>query len=276
MMDDKLNYYFTGLTKSEPLTREREAELSDRIKQGDMVARDELVRANLRFVVRMANGYLHRGLTMAELISAGNLALVVAAQRFDSNKDCKFISYAIWWIRSYMQQAITDESRTVRLPMSKTRLIGNINTTSRRLEQQADGGTEVEDLAQELSLPATDIVDALIDAVPVSSLDAPLMHQESGDLLGKLPDTSSLPDAAAEYASDRALLDRVLDKLEEREQMIVRLYFGLDGAEIHTLAQIGELLEISRERVRQIKSNALDKLKQLGHKLNLRSLVETY
>jgi len=253
--------YCEGLVASQPLSREKEIELAARIQEGDRNARDELVQANLRFVIDVAKHYLHRGLPLPDLISAGNLGLLTAAERFDGTKGYKFITYAVWWIRQSIQQALMEQSHTVRLPLNKVSLLRELSRVSERLRQEGEAEPEAEALSDALDVPVEDILDTLDSARAVRSLDETVDEDETRRLWDILPDREQeSPDAEAERASDRALLERVLSSLDERERYVLRHYFGLVGPEGMTLEQIGSLMGVTRERVRQIKEKALKKL----------------
>ena len=270
-----LRAYFDDIADSEPLSREREVELSARIKDGDMVARDELVQANLRFVIDVAKNYQNRGLSFPDLISAGNLGLMTAAERFDGTRGYKFISYAVWWIRQSILQTIAEQVRTVRLPLNKLSLLKDISKATRKLGHDSDAAPNIEEIARELDLPADVVTDAILSARPVSSLDGAFDDDEKRSLLNILPDaTTKAPDSDLIHDSARHQLEEVLNSLDEREQKIIRLYFGLDGIEALTLEQIGELIGVTRERVRQIKERALGRLRQPSRCRTLEQLAD--
>lgn len=270
-----LRAYFDDIADSEPLSREREVELSARIKDGDMEARDELIQANLRFVIDVAKNYQNRGLAFPDLISAGNLGLMTAAERFDGTRGYKFISYAVWWIRQSILQTIAEHVRTVRLPLNKLSLLKDISKATRKLGQNSDTEPDVEEIAKELDLPPDVVTDAILSARPVSSLDGAFDDDEKRSLLNVLPDANSRsPDNDLIYDSARQQLEEVLDCLEDREQKIIRLYFGLDGMEALTLEQIGEMIGVTRERVRQIKERALSRLRMPARYEHLEELAE--
>ena len=273
--ESALRSYFDDIAHSEPLSREREVELSARIENGDMEARDELVQANLRFVIDVAKNYQNRGLTFADLISAGNLGLMTAAERFDGTRGYKFISYAVWWIRQSILQTIAEHVRTVRLPLNKLSLLKDISKASRRLGQGREEDPDVEEIAQELDLPADVVTDAILSARPVSSLDGAFEDDEKRSLLNVLADTTQKsPDSGVLRESAREQLEGVLESLDDREQRIIRLYFGLDGKEALTLEQIGSLIGVTRERVRQIKERALGRLRHPSRYAFLSELAE--
>jgi RNA polymerase primary sigma factor len=261
--DTTLRSYFNDIAGSTPLTRDREVELSARVMQGDTRARDELVQANLRFVVETAKKYQHRGLSLCELISAGNLGLITAAERFDGTRGFKFISYAVWWIRQSILQTIAEQTRTVRLPLNRLDLLRGIAKVTQRLGQGRDRGPDAEEIAAELDVAVEEVVTALLSARGTYSLDAALRDQEDDrSLLDTLVDTTQeAPDAAIGRESARKQLDGLLDSLDQRESRIIRLYFGLDGNDMLTLEEIGGLFSLTRERVRQLKERALSKLR---------------
>ncbi len=270
-----LRAYFDDIADSEPLSREREVELSARIKDGDMEARDELIQANLRFVIDVAKNYQNRGLTFPDLISAGNLGLMTAAERFDGTRGYKFISYAVWWIRQSILQTIAEHVRTVRLPLNKLSLLKDISKATRKLGQNSDTEPDIEQIAKELDLPPDVVTDAILSARPCSSLDGAFDDDEKRSLLNILPDANSRsPDSDLIHDSARNQLEEVLASLEDREQKIIRLYFGLDGMEALTLEQIGEMIGVTRERVRQIKERALSRLRHPSRYEHLEELAD--
>ena len=269
--------YFEDIaaTKSKPLSRAREVELSVRIQQGDMQARDELVQANLSFVVWVAKGYQHRGLPLADLIGAGNLGLLTAAERFDGTRECKFISYAVWWIRQAILQTLAEQTRTVRLPMNKISLLQQLAKASEPLWQSTGAEPGAADLAEAVGVSVQEVQETLRSARDVGPLDGTDAEGEEHSLLDILPDTNQdPPDTETLRISDQALTERVLSSLDEREGNILRLYFGLGGREGMTLEQIGRLLGVTRERVRQIKERGLEKLRTPTRSQMLQSLVE--
>ena len=263
--ESTLRLYFDDIADSTPLPREREVELSTRIRQGDMEARDELVHANLRFVIDVAKNYQNRGLSLADLISAGNVGLMTASVRFDGDKGFKFISYAVWWIKQSILQTIAEHARTVRLPLNKLSLLKDISKVSRKLGQGREGEPAIEEIAAELDVAPREVLDTMLSARSVRSLDESFEEDDERSLLNILTDDSQgLPDADVMVDSARAQLESVLQSLDERELRIIRLYFGLDGNEALTLEQIGGLMSLTRERVRQLKERALGKLRAPG------------
>jgi len=273
--ESTLRLYFDDIADSKPLSREREVELSARIQDGDMHARDELVQANLRFVIDVAKNYQNRGLPLSDLISAGNVGLLTAADRFDGTKGYKFISYAVWWIKQSILQTIAEHARTVRLPMNKVSLLKDISKTSRRLGQGREAEPRIEEIAAELEVPAQEVLETMLSARAVRSLDESFEEDDERNLLNILADTTQdNPDADVLCESAKDQLESVLNSLDERELRIIRLYFGLDGHEALTLEQIGDLMGVTRERVRQIKERALSRLRHPSRHQFLRALTE--
>lgn len=268
---DIMHLYFDEVKNSSPLTGAREKALASRIQQGDIQARNELVQANLRFVIDVAKGYQHRGLSLDELISAGNLGLVKAADRFDGTKGFKFISYAVWWIRQAILEVL-GENQMVRLPINKQSLVNSIAKVSRKIAQRTGNAALLTDIAAELDLPLQEVEDTVRSVSTMRSLDEELNDRDSLCLLDLLAATDQdAPDMGVADESWRRALASVLDCLDAREQYILRHYYGLDNNEQHNLEQLGELLGITRERVRQIKELALSKLR---HPSRLRRLYD--
>ena len=273
--ESTLRLYFDDIASSKPLSREREVELAARIQHGDMVARDEMVQANLRFVVDVAKKYQNRGLSLSDLISAGNLGLLTAAERFDGTKGYKFISYAVWWIRQSILQSIAEHARTVRLPLNKVSLLKDISKASRKLGQGRESDPAIEEIAEELDVPAQEVLETMLSARTVRSLDEAFEEDDERSLLNILADSSQeTPDADVLRESARVQLEEVLNGLDERELRIIRLYFGLDGNEALTLEQIGGLMGLTRERIRQLKERALSKLRHPIRNQTLKTLAD--
>ncbi|MCC7261185.1 MAG: RNA polymerase sigma factor RpoD/SigA [Candidatus Latescibacteria bacterium] len=260
--DHGLHRYFFELETADPLTREEEVALAARIKAGDLEARDELVRANLRFVIEVAKRFRNRGLSFADLISAGNLGLLTAAERFDGTRGFKFISYAVWWIRHTICESIAEHGRTVRLPANKLSLLHAIAKASHRLGQHLGDEPGADEIAAELGLSTDQVLEVARNTRDVCSLDSPLGDDEGNSCSLLTSDHQPPPDAGLSRAEAREMLGRVLAQLNQRELLILRLYYGLDGNEAQTLEQIGRLLDLTRERVRQLREQALDKLRQ--------------
>ena len=272
--ESTLRLYFDDIAESTPLSREREVELAERIKNGDMRARDEMIRTNLRFVVDVAKKYQNRGLSLSDLISAGNLGLITAADRFDGTKGYKFISYAVWWIRQSILQTLAEHVRTVRLPLNKVSLLKDISKASRKLGQYREGDPAIEEIAKELDVPAEEVLETILSARSVCSLDESFTDDDERSLLNTLPDQSlEAPDADVLRESARVQLENALNTLDERELRIIRLYFGLDGNEALTLEEIGDMMNLTRERIRQLKERALSKLRHPSRNQALKSLA---
>ncbi|MSR81556.1 MAG: RNA polymerase sigma factor RpoD/SigA [Candidatus Latescibacteria bacterium] len=273
--EDLLNLYFNDITDSKPLSREREVELAAQIEKGDLGARDELVQANLRFVVDVAKHYQNRGLSLSDLISAGNLGLLTAAERFDGTRGYKFISYAVWWIRQSILQALAEHARTVRLPLNKLSLLRDIAETARQLGQGRESEPDVEEIAAQLEISTKEVVDTMLSARSTCSLDQAFEHDDERNLLDTLADTrQESPDSSILRTSAREQVEKVLGCLDDRERYVILRYFGLDGNEARTLDQIGSLLGVTRERIRQIKERALGRLRHPLRAQSLKALAE--
>ncbi len=256
-----LRRYFHDIEDSHPLSREREVLLAERITKGDMEARDELVQANLRFVVDVARQFQNRGLSMAELVSAGNMGLMKAADRFDGTRGFKFISYAVWWIRQSIMQTLTDQTRTVRVPVTRQSLLRDINKASKALGGEHRDVTTAE-IAEELGVAEAEVLETMLKGRPEASLDRTFEEGDDRSLLNTIADESNgSPDDAVMDQDSRSQIETVLAALDQRERYIVRCYYGLDGEEPLTLEQIGDLMSLTRERVRQLKERALGKLR---------------
>ncbi len=270
---ESLDQYLREISAYPLIAREEEAVLAERIREKDAEALDCLVRSNLRFVVSVAKRYQNQGVSLADLINEGNIGLIRAAQKFDETKGIKFISYAVWWVRQAILQALAEQSRIVRVPLSRAGTLHRIGRRSSSLTQELGREPTVEEIAEELDLPEEEIKHTLVMAQQHLSLDAPLVPGEEGQLLDYLSDQASPgPD---EELYNRALsrsIDEALATLSEREAKVLRLYFGLDDGEPLTLEQIGEQFGITRERVRQIKERALLRLR---HQSRAR-LLETF
>ncbi len=261
MEDSILRLYFDDIADSTPLSREKEVGLSAKIHAGDMAARDELVQANLRFVIDVAKNYQDRGLSLIDLISAGNVGLTTAAERFDGTKGFKFISYAVWWIKQSILQTIANDARTVRLPMSRLSLLNDISKVSRKLGQGREAEPEIEEIAAELDVSPREVQDTILSARTLRSLSESFEDDDGRANVSVIPDTTQkAPDSDLLVDSDHRKLEDALASLDAREQKIMRLYFGLDG-EALTLEQIGGLMNLTRERIRQLKQRSLRKLR---------------
>jgi RNA polymerase primary sigma factor len=260
--ESSLDQYLKEISAYKLLTREEEVDLAQRIRKGEAEALDRLVRSNLRFVVSVAKKYQNQGVALSDLINEGNLGLIRAAHKFDETKGIKFISYAVWWIRQAILQALAEQSRIVRVPLNRAGALHRIGKRSAMLLQELGREPTVEELADELDISEDEVRRTLSLSQTHLSLDAPLTPGEDNRLLDYLPDQFAAGPDDETY--DRALLDTVeeaLGTLKEREAKILRLYFGLESQEPMTLEEIGSLLGITRERVRQIKEKALLRLR---------------
>jgi RNA polymerase primary sigma factor len=275
-MEDSLGSYLGEIANSIPLSSSEEVDLARRIKGGDERARNSLVEANLRFVVSVAKEYQNRGVPLVDLISAGNMGLITAAERFDENKGFKFISYAVWWIRQAILQTLAEQSRTVRLPLNKIGLLYKISKASRLLQQERTDDPNPEDIANELDVPVEDVRETMMCGRSVRSLDATFKEEEDHSLLDILPDDrQESPENLVMRGCLRGQIDTALGSLVGREAEILRLYFGLDGEEPMTLDQIGVRFGLTRERVRQIKEKALHRLRHPSRCDQLRTYSRT-
>lgn len=267
MHEKGLEVYFRDINRYELLTREQEFELARRVRAGDEEALAELVRANLRFVVSVAKRYVNQGLMLSDLINEGNLGLLKAAHRFDEERGYRFISYAVWWIRQSIMQALLDKSRTIRLPQNQTAVLIKINRARVQMQQEGIADPRPGQLAARLGLKRSEVLQALrADHVEVALDD---VGEDGGDrsLAEVIEDVNqAAPDAAVLERGLREDVRRCLSVLTEREAQVVILYFGLGWEEAQTLQVIGERLGLTRERIRQVKEKALAKLRQSqGH-----------
>ncbi len=258
-----LERYFNEISKVELLTPEEEVELAKRIKKGDELALEKLTKANLRFVVSVAKQYQNRNLSLNDLINEGNLGLVKAAQKFDETRGFKFISYAVWWIRQSIMQALAEQSRIVRLPLNRTGALSKINKTFAELEQKFEREPTAEELAEILEMDSDDITNTLSLSAKQLSMDAPFQEGESNSLLDVLENKNiQSTDRDLSYTNSLEVeTERALSTLTSREQQVIRMSFGIGGEHPMSLEQIGEKLNLTRERVRQIKEKAIKKLR---------------
>ncbi|MDR2591312.1 MAG: RNA polymerase sigma factor RpoD/SigA [Chitinispirillales bacterium] len=267
-----LNLYLKEISKYKTLPIEEEADLAKRIRDGDRLALDKLVKSNLRFVVSVSRNYQNQGLPLVDLINEGNLGLIRAAKRFDEKKNFRFISYAVWWIRQAILQALAEQSRIVKLPLNRVSAIHKIGMVQSRLEQKLSRIPNVYEIAEELRIEPHDVQEAVKIGNSHFSLDAPLQSGDDSKLLDLLPDEhAESPDHGVMNISLHSEVDTVLETLSEREREVVRLYFGIGEETAYTLEEIGIRFELTRERVRQIKEKAIKKLKHSSRtrKLNL-------
>lgn len=256
------------------LTAEEEINLARRIKQGDQEALEKLTMANLRFVVSITKKYLNKGLSFGDLINEGNMGLITAAKRFDETRGFKFISYAVWWIRQSILQALAEQSRVVRLPLNRIGDMHKITKTSNALEQAFERKPSVAEIAKELEMPAHDVFDSLKISARQFSLDAPMAQGEDQNLLDVIEDEhQSAPDEPLEDESLRNEIKRILGALPGREAEVIKLYFGLEGARSLNLEEIGQEFNLTRERVRQIKEKGLRRLRHVSRSRVLRQYL---
>ena len=268
-----LDKYLQEIGKVDLITAEEEVELAQRIKAGDQIALEKLTKANLRFVVSVAKQYQNQGLTLPDLINEGNLGLIKAAQRFDETRGFKFISYAVWWIRQSILQALAEQSRIVRLPLNKIGSINKINKTYAFLEQAHERAPSAEEIAKELDMTINDVKESLKNSGRHVSMDAPLVEGEDSNLYDVLNSGESPnPDRVLLHESLRTEIERALETLTPREADVVRLYFGLGDQHAMTLEEIGETFDLTRERVRQIKEQAIRRLKHTSRS----KILKTY
>ena len=260
-----LDKYLQEIGKEDLITVEEEVELAQRIRKGDQRALEKLTRANLRFVVSVAKQYQNQGLSLPDLINEGNLGLIKAAEKFDETRGFKFISYAVWWIRQSILQAIAENSRLVRLPLNKISSINKVNKFFFRLEQEFQREPTAEEIALKMDVPAKEVKDSLRIANRPLSMDAPLSADEDSSNLYDVMITgdNAISDAEREMNADslRTEIDRYLTILDERDALILRMYYGLGGYTAMSLEEIGDRVGLTSERVRQIKSKAIKRLK---------------
>ena len=268
-----LDKYLQEIGRVDLITADEEVELAQRIKTGDVAALEKLTKANLRFVVSVAKQYQNQGLTLPDLINEGNLGLIKAAQRFDETRGFKFISYAVWWIRQSILQALAEQSRIVRLPLNKIGSINKINKMYAYLEQANERVPSAEEIARELDMSVNDVKESMKNAGRHISMDAPLVEGEDSNLYDVIRSNESPnPDKALILDSLRTEIERALETLTPREADVVRLYFGLSDQHAMTLEEIGETFDLTRERVRQIKEKAIRRLKHTSRS----KILKTY
>ncbi|HRH11519.1 MAG TPA: RNA polymerase sigma factor RpoD/SigA [Bacteroidia bacterium] len=258
-----LDMYLQDIGRVELITAEEEVVLAQRIKLGDQKALDKLVKANLRFVVSVSKQYQNQGMSLPDLINEGNLGLIKAAQRFDETRGFKFISYAVWWIRQSILQSLAEQSRIVRLPLNKIGAINKINKALSKLEQDLEREPSYDEVSEALDMLPEDIQDTMRNNHRHMSMDAPLNLNEDGGSLYDLMenDEAVSPEKFLMKESLQSEISRSLATLTDREADVVKLFFGLNGAHAHSLEEIGEKFDLTRERVRQIKEKAVRRLK---------------
>jgi len=258
-----LEKYLQEIGKVDLITPEEEVQLAIRIKEGDQRALEKLTKANLRFVVSVAKQYQNQGLSLSDLINEGNLGLIKAAQRFDETRGFKFISYAVWWIRQSILQALAEQSRIVRLPLNKVGLSNKISKAYSQLEQEYEREPSTEELAELLDIGTEEVETTLGVAARHVSVDAPFVDSEDNTLLDVLenPNSDSADSELAHYDSLRCEIERSLSTLTDRQRDVIKLYFGISVEHPMSLEDIGEKFSLTRERVRQIKDKAITKLR---------------
>lgn len=257
-----LDKYLIEIGKIDLISAEEEVDLAKKIRKGDLNARDRLINANLRFVVSVSKQYQHHGLSLPDMIMEGNFGLIKAAERFDETRGFKFISYAVWWIRQSILQALAEQSRIVRLPINR---IGHINKMKRMfsiLEQEYQREPTTLEISQALELAPEDVKKAIKNSGRYVSMDAPLSDDEGGNMYDVfLSEDTASPDEELLTDSLCKEIERALNTLTRREAEVIRLYYGLNGRPSHTLEEIGEKFNITRERIRQIKEKGIKRLK---------------
>jgi len=269
-----LDKYLHEIGKVDLLNADEEVELARKVRNGDHQALAKLINANLRFVVSVSKQYQNQGLSLPDLINEGNLGLIKAAKRFDETRGFKFISYAVWWIRQSILQALAEQARIVRLPLNKIGSINKINRALSELEQKYEREPSIDEIAKAIELAPEEIKDAMRSSGRHISMDAPLTEDEDSDMYEvMLSEESPSPDGNLLNDSLRKEIERALSSLTDREANIIKLYFGLNGKHPYTLEEIGEEFNLTRERVRQIKEKAIKRLKHTTRSKILKSYL---
>ena len=270
-----LDQYLLEIGKVDLITPNREIELAKKIKKGDRIALEELTKANLRFVVSVEKQFQNQGLSLGDLINEGNLGLIKAAERFDETRGFKFISYAVWWIRQSIMQAIAEQSRMVRLPLNRVGTLNKLGKAYSKLEQEYERKPSASELAEELDMKTDEVTDTLQLYGRHVSMDAPFAgDDDKNSLIDVLPNEQQpAPDVKLMQESLKAEVESVLSTLSEREASVLRLYFGINGEHSATLEEIGERFNLTRERVRQIKEKALRTLRHPSRSQNLKAYL---
>jgi RNA polymerase primary sigma factor len=273
--DRSLDLYLREIGETRLISAQEEIALAKRIKEGDQEALEKLTKANLRFVVSVAKQYQNQGLTLPDLINEGNIGLIKAAKRFDETRGFKFISYAVWWIRQAILQALAEQSRIVRLPLNRVGTLHKIGKISSSLEQEYGREPSPDEIARELELTAIEVSDTLKISNSHLSLDAPFSTSEDNSLMDILEDEfQPAPDEALLDESLRLEIERALDTLSSREAEVINLYFGLNHEKALTLEEIGARFNLTRERVRQIKEKAIRRLRHASRSKSLRAYLD--
>ena len=269
-----LSRYLEEIGNFEPLNPDREVELAIRIKQDDHTALEELVKANLRFVVSVAKDYQGQGLPLTDLINEGNLGLIKAAGRFDETRGFKFISYAVWWIRQSILQALAEHSRIVRLPLNRVGTISKITKTAEKLEAEIERSPNEKEIGRQLNMTSDEVIDAMRISRRHQSLNAPFRDGDKNSLIDIIKDDNQIaPDAPLMTDSLKDEIRNSLDTLKDREKMVIKMYFGIERDYALTLNEIGEEFNLTRERVRQIKEKAIRRLRHRSRSKTLRNYL---
>ncbi|NWF90794.1 MAG: sigma-70 family RNA polymerase sigma factor [Ignavibacteriaceae bacterium] len=272
--NQSLDKYLQEIGKIGLLSPEQEIELAIRIRKGEQAALEHLAKANLRFVVSVAKQYQNQGLSLGDLINEGNLGLLKAAKRFDETRGFKFISYAVWWIRQSILQALAEQSRIVRLPLNRVGALNKIGKAYSNLEQEFEREPSADEIAKELDMDAAEIAETLKISGRHVSMDAPFSQGEENSLFDVIEsDLQPSPDHELMDESLKAEIERALSTLSEREAEVIKLYFGLDKENSLTLEEIGERFNLTRERVRQIKEKAIRRLRHTSRSKNLKAYL---
>lgn len=272
--EGSLDQYLRDISAYPLISREEEAELARRIRVGDQDALDKLVRSNLRFVVSVAKKYQNQGVSLSDLINEGNLGLIRAAHKFDETKGIKFISYAVWWIRQAILQALAEQSRIVRVPLNRAGTLHRIGKRANTLLQELGREATHAEIAEGMDITEEEVAKTMSISQVHLSLDAPLTPGEDNRLLDYLPDT--MHPTPEDQTFEKAMIEAIAESLgglKEREAKILKLYFGIDGGDAMTLEEIGSQLGITRERVRQIKEKALSRLRHVSRAKSLESFL---
>ena len=269
-----LSRYLEEIGDFEPLKPDREVELAIKIKQGNHFALEELVKANLRFVVSVAKDYQGQGLPLTDLINEGNLGLIKAAGRFDETRGFKFISYAVWWIRQSILQALAEHSRIVRLPLNRVGTISKITKTAEKLEAEIERSPNEKEIGRQLNMTPDEVIDATRISRRHQSLNAPFRDGDKNSLIDIIKDENQLePDTPLMNDSLKDEIRNSLDTLKDRERMVIKMYFGIERDYALTLNEIGEEFNLTRERVRQIKEKAIRRLRHRSRSKTLRNYL---
>ena len=269
-----LSRYLEEIGDFEPLNPNREVELAIRIKQDDHSALEELVKANLRFVVSVAKDYQGQGLPLTDLINEGNLGLIKAAGRFDETRGFKFISYAVWWIRQSILQALAEHSRIVRLPLNRVGTISKITKTAEKLEAEIERSPNEKEIGRQLNMTSDEVIDAMRISRRHQSLNAPFRDGDKNSLIDIIKDDNQIaPDTPLMNDSLKDEIRNSLDTLKDREKMVIKMYFGIKRDYALTLNEIGEEFSLTRERVRQIKEKAIRRLRHRSRSKTLRNYL---